>query len=205
MTKDDCYCETHHIIPKSEGGKDEPDNLVNLTAREHYIAHLLLAKIYDDVKMYSAVTYMQTTRHKGRTFKFNSRLYEALRKRFFSARKGYHHTKSARIKMSEAKRGDKHPFYGKHLSEEHRRRLSEAKKGERHPNYGNRLSEETRRKMSKAHKGKIFSEGTRRKLSEIKKGNTSCLGRKWFNNGIKNVRAVECPEGFVAGRIVKNV
>ena len=58
ITKDDCYCETHHIIPKSEGGLDEPDNLVNLTAREHYVAHLLLAKIYKDVKMYSAVTYM---------------------------------------------------------------------------------------------------------------------------------------------------
>lgn len=58
ITKADFYAEKHHIIPKSEGGLDEPDNLVNLTAREHYVAHLLLAKIYKDVKMYSAVTYM---------------------------------------------------------------------------------------------------------------------------------------------------
>ena len=55
ITKDDCYVEKHHIIPKSEGGTDEPDNLVNLTAREHYIAHLLLAKIYDDHKMWCAL------------------------------------------------------------------------------------------------------------------------------------------------------
>lgn len=40
----DCYFEKHHIIPKSMGGTD--DNIVNLTFKEHYIAHLLLAKIY---------------------------------------------------------------------------------------------------------------------------------------------------------------
>ena len=80
ITKDDCYCETHHIIPKSEGGSDEPDNLVNLTAREHYIAHLLLAKIYKDWNMTSAVTMMMTSWHGKRKFKFNSKLYEKVRK-----------------------------------------------------------------------------------------------------------------------------
>lgn len=45
ITKDDCYCEKHHIIPKSEGGDDSDGNIVNLKAREHYVAHLLLAKI----------------------------------------------------------------------------------------------------------------------------------------------------------------
>lgn len=79
ITKDDCYCERHHIIPKSEGGLDEPDNLVNLTAREHYVAHLLLAKIYKDAKMISAVTIMMTSWHGKRQFRFNSKLYEKLR------------------------------------------------------------------------------------------------------------------------------
>lgn len=36
------YYEKHHIIPKSEGGSDKAENLVLLTAKEHYIAHLLL-------------------------------------------------------------------------------------------------------------------------------------------------------------------
>lgn len=39
------YFETHHKVPLSLGGNDEKSNLVNLTAREHYIAHLLLVKI----------------------------------------------------------------------------------------------------------------------------------------------------------------
>lgn len=53
------YGEWHHIVPRAEGGSDDASNLVKLTAREHYIAHLLLAKIYDDYAMYSALTYMQ--------------------------------------------------------------------------------------------------------------------------------------------------
>jgi len=36
------YVEKHHIIPKSEGGADTEDNLVALTAREHFVAHWLL-------------------------------------------------------------------------------------------------------------------------------------------------------------------
>ena len=40
LSKKDCYCEEHHIIPLSEGGPDTKDNKVNLSAREHYIAHL---------------------------------------------------------------------------------------------------------------------------------------------------------------------
>lgn len=66
-------------MPRAERGSDDASNKVRLTAREHYVAHLLLAKIYDDFKMYSALTYMQTGRHRSRKFKFNSRLYEKMR------------------------------------------------------------------------------------------------------------------------------
>jgi hypothetical protein len=43
------YKEKHHIRPKCIGGTNEKENLVILTAEEHYIAHLLLAKIYSHV------------------------------------------------------------------------------------------------------------------------------------------------------------
>ena len=36
------YIEKHHILPKSLGGDNSANNLVRLTAREHYICHLLL-------------------------------------------------------------------------------------------------------------------------------------------------------------------
>jgi len=37
--------ERHHIIPRSLGGTDSPDNIVRLTAREHIIAHWALTKM----------------------------------------------------------------------------------------------------------------------------------------------------------------
>jgi hypothetical protein len=40
------YYEKHHIIPKCMGGLDSEDNLVNLTAREHFLVHWLLVEIY---------------------------------------------------------------------------------------------------------------------------------------------------------------
>ena len=40
------YMEKHHILPRSLGGSDNNDNLINLTAKEHFIAHLLLTKTY---------------------------------------------------------------------------------------------------------------------------------------------------------------
>ena len=41
-----CYYETHHIIPRCVIENNDPTNLVTLTAREHFIAHWLLIKIY---------------------------------------------------------------------------------------------------------------------------------------------------------------
>lgn len=41
---DNVYKERHHIIPRCIGGNDEIDNLIDLFAREHFIAHKLLAK-----------------------------------------------------------------------------------------------------------------------------------------------------------------
>lgn len=40
------YYERHHIIPRSLGGSNESTNLAYLTAREHFICHWLLVKIY---------------------------------------------------------------------------------------------------------------------------------------------------------------
>lgn len=40
------YYERHHIIPRSLGGSNESTNLAYLTAREHFICHWLLVKMY---------------------------------------------------------------------------------------------------------------------------------------------------------------
>ena len=44
--KPEGYTERHHILPRSLGGGDEPENLISLTAEDHFFAHLLLARIH---------------------------------------------------------------------------------------------------------------------------------------------------------------
>ena len=44
------YTEKHHVIPKCLGGSDDKDNIVDLTAKEHYVCHHLLAKQYKNNK-----------------------------------------------------------------------------------------------------------------------------------------------------------
>ena len=39
------YTENHHIIPRSLNGTNTSENLVRLTAREHFVCHLLLTKM----------------------------------------------------------------------------------------------------------------------------------------------------------------
>jgi hypothetical protein len=42
----DGYSEKHHIIPKCMNGTNNPDNIVKLTAREHFLCHWLLHEMY---------------------------------------------------------------------------------------------------------------------------------------------------------------
>lgn len=55
------YLEKHHIIPVCMGGSNSPDNYAYLTPEEHYIAHLLLVKIYPkNYKLIHAAILMTT-------------------------------------------------------------------------------------------------------------------------------------------------
>ena len=70
------YKEEHHIIPRCLGGSDEKENLVFLTAEEHYIAHQLLIKIYpDNNKLVKAAAMMIPNRP-------SNKMYGWLKKRF---------------------------------------------------------------------------------------------------------------------------
>jgi hypothetical protein len=43
---DNAYTNVHHIIPRSCGGTDDPDNLIKLTPAQHAYAHYLWDKEY---------------------------------------------------------------------------------------------------------------------------------------------------------------
>ena len=115
-----CYVERHHIIPKSCGGSNDKDNLVPLTAREHYIVHMLLPfcviKKYK-LKMIKGFMYMNVKpKNSKRLYKINSRMYEKFRIEFGKMLKG--------TKLSEEQ---KDKMRGRKLSKETKAKIKYAR------------------------------------------------------------------------------
>jgi len=152
------YTENHHVFPKSIFGNN--DRVVALTAREHYVAHALLEKIYihryglknqKTIKM----TYAHNMMGSRGSYK-NSYLYETVRSRMAEAKREQEISAETRAKLSASNSGKNNPFYGKTHSVETRKKLSAINKGRK-------LSPEARAKISIASKN--ISEETRAKLS----------------------------------------
>ena len=83
------YTENHHIIPRSLNGTNTSENLVRLTAREHFVCHLLLTKMTVGnarYKMNFALHMLSNVKNivKGR-YTPSSRLYEYAKKSFKEA------------------------------------------------------------------------------------------------------------------------
>ena len=77
--------ERHHIIPRSLGGGDEAYNLVDLTLREHYIAHLLLFKLAknknEKIRMFQPIKLMVKVLENSDVF--NSRKFKAIKELYY--------------------------------------------------------------------------------------------------------------------------
>lgn len=60
--------EVHHILPRSMGGLDDKNNLVKLTYREHFLAHLLLYKIHKNKEMAFALGRMLNSNNNSKGY-----------------------------------------------------------------------------------------------------------------------------------------
>ena len=80
------YAERHHIIPRSLGGTDLKHNIVSLTAKEHFICHLLLTKMVNGPQqekvIYAAWMMANQENRQQIRYKINSRIYQILRQNF---------------------------------------------------------------------------------------------------------------------------
>ena len=110
----DTYVEKHHIYPKSIYGQNQ--DLVKLTAKEHYMVHLLLwwglrtkygTKDKNTRKMAYAFTAMNMKNNN--TFnRYNSKLYSFLKIVNIESKKGSIISNESRKKMSKSHLGKKH-------------------------------------------------------------------------------------------------
>jgi hypothetical protein len=105
---DNIYVEKHHIFPKSLGGKNSKENLVILTAKEHFICHLLLVKavIYEYRKKMNYAFWRMCNVSENR-YKPTSRFYEMGRSGFVESQKGHlpyllSHTEYTKYKIGKS-------------------------------------------------------------------------------------------------------
>lgn len=134
------YVEVHHIVPRSFGGSNDPTNLIPFTAREHFIAHRLLAKIYPNSGMTHAVFKMACVNLTMKRYRVTSRVYEQLR-----IEHAYRVSTDEIAKAKKSLAGK-----GKKQSPEH----IAARTASRQQN-GAWFSEETKQKISEGNKGKV--------------------------------------------------
>ena len=93
------YHERHHIVPRCMGGGNNEENLIDLFAREHFVAHKLLALENPNNKKlqlaYVCMSFVKNDRE--HRYQLNEDEYE-----------------QARIACSLACSGENNPFYGNH-------------------------------------------------------------------------------------------
>lgn len=74
------YTEKHHIVPKCLGGGNEKSNLTILTAREHFLVHYILTRIYpNNSKIWNACFKMCSQSSNQKRFVPDSKLYESIK------------------------------------------------------------------------------------------------------------------------------
>lgn len=174
------YSEKHHVVPRCMGGNDSSENIVALTAEEHFIAHQLLIKIHPQVwRLVFAANLMAKNATGNKAYGWlrrklvaalraapytdarRSKISAALKGRKKSAAHkakqraamlGRRHSPESRAKVSLALLGNKRTA-GKKLTAEHRAKISAAGKGNKY-SLGHRHSDEARAAMSISRKGK---------------------------------------------------
>lgn len=178
----DGYTEKHHIVPRCMGGKDG-DNIVTLTAKEHFICHRLLIKmVTGQTKCRLSYALLWFTRknpnHKRPTI--TSRQYETIRKEVAKASSILHKGKIVseetikKQKMTKAQNKYKH-------SEESKRLISMKSKlmweNNKEMMCAVHSTPEIREKISKGNKGKKRTKEVCADISKRTAGNKNPMSR----------------------------
>jgi len=182
------YYESHHIIPKCLGGDNSKDNLVLLTAREHFICHWILVRMYpENKKLASAFWNMCNVRVSK-----NQDRYIPTSRTYSEAREAHSRSMSILLKNIPAKeewklkrkstKGRPGTWIGRKHSPESIEKMRQSALNRAKPSQetidkrvsklvGKKRSEETKKKMSDNSfwKGKSPSEETKNKIRETLK------------------------------------
>lgn len=211
------YYENHHIIMKSMGGTNDSDNLIKLTAREHFLAHWLLWKIHKNRQTaYAFATFTSMFRgknHKNRPKITSSRGYAEAREaysRIHSEKlKGQLNSNRSKIVIQMDINGN---FINEWPSAKEAERtlgfchISSCCRGER--SYAGGFTWKYKSgiiKKSKPYKERKFTKKNIKTLTKANLENISraSSGRNWYNDGIKDyfLKPYTIKEGLILGRL----
>ena len=161
------YYEEHHIIPLSI--QKDSKLVVAMTAKEHYVCHLLLLKMVIDSKHRRSMAYaLFCMRAKSRrhTERFTGAMYGLLKTTLSAYNSGENNPFYGKGHLLAGKNNG---FYGRHHSEATKATLREkcrlASLGECNPMYGKTHSEATKKRCSEMRSGKAFPCGPYRLVS----------------------------------------
>ena len=144
--KPDGYFEKHHIVPKCVGGTNAKSNLVFFTAKEHFIAHKVLTKIYPSTPgIWYALVAM------GRLQEFKSRIFKSERLKAYEMRRGFKYAEASKKKMSLAKLGKPSPSPSTTFKKGFTP-WNAGKRGSEHHMYGTKRTSEQKKRMGEAQK-----------------------------------------------------
>lgn len=150
----DIYYESHHITPKCLGGSNKKNNLINLTAKEHWLIHLLLIEIYpDNIKLKLAIRkMMKKSNNQKRNVIISGDQYERLKKMISKAH-------------GDLLRGKKR----KPFTNEHKKNISLSMKGKPSHRKGKKCTEEQKIKIGLSSKGRNMGNKNHMKKPEFRK------------------------------------
>lgn len=151
------YVEKHHILPRCLGGLNNKENLVDLYPEEHYLAHLLLCKIYPNNQKLLYAAMNMTTGSMINNGKRNNKAYGWLRRHYAESMSGDNNPARRNPNLQKEAAMKR---VGQKRTAETKARMSDAQKGRT-------FSEETKLKMAKSAKNRLpISESTRTKLKQ---------------------------------------
>ena len=182
------YYESHHIIPRCMGGSDDHENLVLLTAQEHYRCHELLP-YFTEGENKAKMIYAWNLMSRLKEVTIDSEKYEELRTIYSSIHS---------INMT----GKSHPNYGNPRNFKHTKltkdTMAKARKGDKHPMHGKKHSKESKAKMSNSAIGRSHSDESKLLMSrnnQRKSGKEHAFYNKRHSDESKNLISLNLPKG----------
>lgn len=187
LLPENIYTEKHHIMPKSLGGSNSKENIVQLTAKEHYVCHRLLIRMTlgkDKSKMHYALYAMITLRKDNREIKVSAKTFERIRE-------------NRSLEITKRKKGRKFDDLSS-AEQQNLMKMWDKRRGSKMTPESIAQREKTKtergsRRLPPNHTGVKRSEEIKEKLKNL----------RWINDGISNTKIpadLMLPDGYTYGR-----